>query len=321
MRFRQTKITSIPLLVRILAWAVLPGVVLSLLFLTGQLSRSTTLPPIPPIVAAAVDASPTDATSAVKTATFIPTQMPETGLETAINATPTVITPTEASLPEVPPTTVTPSVSPIATASPPLVPSTTVPSTLALPTVVDPTVVPETFVPAPPTAAPPAPTPTETSVPAAPADVPVSYAPITRLVIGAIGVDAAVEIKSLDGDGVMQTASAPDIVSWYDFSSQPVDGGNVVFAGHLDYAGYGPAVFWRLGELQPGNVIEVYQQDGTIVTYVVTSVRPFAATDDASAVVASTGRPTITLITCNGVFDSDNRAYDERLVITGDRVD
>jgi LPXTG-site transpeptidase (sortase) family protein len=140
-------------------------------------------------------------------------------------------------------------------------------------------------------------------------------------VISSIGVDAAVEVKSLDSDGVMQTPGAPDVVTWYDFSSQPVDDGNAVFAGHLDYANYGPAVFWRLGELQLGDVIEVYQEDGTILQYVVTSVRPFAATDDASGIVASAGKPTITLITCDGTFDREVRAYDERLVVTGDRID
>lgn len=128
-------------------------------------------------------------------------------------------------------------------------------------------------------------------------------------------------MKSLNADGVMQSPSAPDVVTWYDFSSQPADSGNVVFAGHLDYAGYGPAVFWRLGELGPDDVIEVHQQDGMILRYRVTSVRPFAATDDASGIVASAGRPTITLITCDGAFDSENRAYGERLVVTGDRID
>lgn len=154
-----------------------------------------------------------------------------------------------------------------------------------------------------------------------PADTLESYALITRFVIPSIGVDSAVEVKSLGPEGVMQAPGAPDIVSWYDFSSQPVDGGNAVFAGHLDYAGYGPAVFWRLGEVQPDDVIEVSLQDGRIVKYLVTAVRSFAATDDASEVVASSGKPTITLITCNGTFDSEAGAYDERLVVTGDRID
>jgi len=144
---------------------------------------------------------------------------------------------------------------------------------------------------------------------------------IARLVIPSIGVDAAVEVKGIEADGAMQAPGAPDIASWYDFSSHPVDVGNAVFAGHLDYAGYGPAVFWRLDELQPGDVIQVHLQDGKVLTYRVSGVRPFAATDNASSVVASTGKPTITLITCEGTFDSNERAYDERLVVTGDRID
>jgi LPXTG-site transpeptidase (sortase) family protein len=158
-------------------------------------------------------------------------------------------------------------------------------------------------------------------VPIVPTDVPETYAPITRLLIPSIGVDAAVEVKSIGADGVMQAPGAPDVVTWYDFSSPPAGDGNAVFAGHLDYAGYGPAVFWRLGDLQGNDVIEVFQQDGTNVRYRVTSVRPFAATDDARAVIASTGRPTITLITCEGTFDGQARAYDQRLVVTGDRID
>lgn len=154
-----------------------------------------------------------------------------------------------------------------------------------------------------------------------PSATPVSYAPLARLRIPSIGVDAAVETKSLDPDGTMQSPGAPDVVSWYDFSAQPVADGNAVFAGHVDYAGYGPAVFWRLGELQLGDIIEVAAQDGMLRRYQVTTVRPFEATADASGVVASAGKPTITLITCDGTFDQDTRAYNQRLVVTGERVD
>ncbi len=175
-----------------------------------------------------------------------------------------------------------------------------------------------------------APTPTSeplpvaqlTEVPLVPTESPAEpHVPIMRLVIPAIGVDAEVETRSVDSDGAMQTPGGPAVVSWYDFSSQPQDDGNAVFAGHLDYAGYGPAVFWDLRALAAGDVIEVHQQDGNIVQYRVTEVRPFAATDDAGEVVSSKGRPTITLITCDGTFDSNQRAYDQRLVVTGDRID
>lgn len=154
-----------------------------------------------------------------------------------------------------------------------------------------------------------------------PASIVTAYAPMTRLRIQSLGIDSAIEVKTIDTDGVMQAPGAPDFVAWYDFSSQSVEDGNAVFAGHLDYAGYGPAVFWRLGDVQPGDIIEVHHADGVVVRYAVTSVQPFSATDDASSVVASQGRPTITLITCDGDFDPTDRAYADRLVVTGDRID
>ncbi len=164
-------------------------------------------------------------------------------------------------------------------------------------------------------------TPTEQAIAPPSEPTPEPYLPIARLVIPSIGIDAAVEVRGVNPDGVMQTPGGPDVVAWYDFSSPPDGGGNAVFAGHLDYAGYGPAVFWDLHELQAGDLIEVYMQDGTMVLYRVTEVRSFAADDDPSEAVSSKGRPTITLITCDGSFDSGLREYDERLVVTGDRVD
>lgn len=289
-RLRQVKNISITRFAPMLALALFPGVLLlALLLLTDLVAHTDAVGMAPPDIAT-VTATPDSAHRDI-------VRLPE-GTSTAVWArttpaavnvvTPTTISPTPASPSPTQRTAVAPTVTPTMMDSP-----TTVPATVAPPTV----------------------------VPVDQTSTPGTYAAITRLLIPRIDVDAAVEVKSLDPDGVMQTPGAPDVVSWYDFSSQPVDEGNAVFAGHLDYAGYGPAVFWRLDELGPEDVIEVHQQDGTILRYRVTSVRPFAATDDASGIVASAGRPTITLITCDGAFDSENRSYDERLVVTGDRID
>ena len=144
---------------------------------------------------------------------------------------------------------------------------------------------------------------------------------ITGLLIPAIHVDAPVEVKGLDGNGVMQAPDSPGVVAWYDFSAQPDGHGNAVFAGHLDYAGVGPAVFWRLDQLQSGDAIEVTEQDGSVFHYQVTSVRYYSATVDATQVVASTGTPTITLITCSGSFDRKTQEYNQRIVVTGKQVE
>ena len=156
---------------------------------------------------------------------------------------------------------------------------------------------------------------------ARPTTTPEPQSRVRRLAISTIGVDAPVEIKSVDNNGVMQAPSSANVVSWYDFSAPPGTEGNAVFAGHLDYAGVGPAVFWRLGQLQSGGEITVTDQDGRSFRYRVASVRTYSATTDASPIVASTGKPTITLITCDGTFNHDTGEYDERIVVTGDLID
>jgi LPXTG-site transpeptidase (sortase) family protein len=144
--------------------------------------------------------------------------------------------------------------------------------------------------------------------------------PITRVRIPRIGVNAPVEIKSLDGDGVMQAPDSPSVVAWYDFSARPGTEGNTVFAGHLDFAGVGPAVFWDLGKLQPGDEIDVADEDGRSFRYRVASVRSYAVTADAGPIVASGGSPTITLITCDGTFNRATGEYNQRIVVSGTLV-
>ena len=81
---------------------------------------------------------------------------------------------------------------------------------------------------------------------------PVSTAPITRVSVPRVGINAPVEVLTLDGAGAMQDPRTPSAVAWYDFSARPGQLGNVVLAGHVDYEKYGPAVFWRLRDLKPG---------------------------------------------------------------------
>jgi LPXTG-site transpeptidase (sortase) family protein len=153
-----------------------------------------------------------------------------------------------------------------------------------------------------------------------PNSAPVSNAPLTQLEIPAIGVVAPVEVKSIDANGVMENPSSPHAVAWYDFTSRPEGNGNSVFAGHLDYAGVGPAVFWNLGSLKPGDEVTVRLGNGHVVGYRITGVRSVHADADASDIVASGDIAKITIITCAGSFDPSSQEYDQRIVVTGERV-
>ncbi len=146
-------------------------------------------------------------------------------------------------------------------------------------------------------------------------------ATIARLVIPAIDVDAPVTVKGLDTQGVMEAPDDPIHVAWYGFSTRPGSGGNAVFAGHVDYASAGPAVFWNLENLKSDDVIEIRLDDGTDYHYRVTAKGTF---DEGAVpldrIVGPTPGDSVTLITCAGNFNRATQRYDQRLVIRGELI-
>lgn len=154
-----------------------------------------------------------------------------------------------------------------------------------------------------------------------------------RLLIPAIGVNAAFSTKAVPGSGpsrgVMPNPNGPEDVAYYDFSAfdqlggLPGRGGNVVLAGHVDYINYGPAVFWRLHELKTGDRVNVRLADGSTVAYEVVfnkQVGVEAPNADRlfGKLVQATSPESITLITCSGDFA--NGHYNNRQIVWARRV-
>src|SRR5205823_2800281 len=119
----------------------------------------------------------------------------------------------------------------------------------------------------------------------------------------------------IKADGAMESPVGPDPVGWYDFSPTPGNPGNTVFSGHRDWHTGVTGVFWRLGELQPGDRIEVVLADGRAVDYAV-KLTVLIPPDGmpVEEIVGQTPEEIITLITCEGSFDTSNRDYDKRRV-------
>jgi LPXTG-site transpeptidase (sortase) family protein len=142
-----------------------------------------------------------------------------------------------------------------------------------------------------------------------------------RLVVPSIGVDAPVVVLGLDGDGAMLAPEGPDPVAWYDFSPTPGNAGNTVFSGHRDWRTGVTGVFWRLGELVPGDRISVMLVDGRSVDYdVLLSVLMGPEDMPIGDVVGQTDVELITLITCEGVFNPRSREYNLRRVVWAQRA-
>jgi len=150
-----------------------------------------------------------------------------------------------------------------------------------------------------------------------------SNAPITVLVIPKFAIEAPVQVKGVDANNVMESPDGPTNVAWYDFSAKPGHGGNSVFSGHVDYIDYGPAVFWHLGDLVAGDIVEVRLEDGTVYTYSVDSLAVVSSSPTEEELLGIVGPSTddiITMITCSGTFNSETDQYDQRTVVRARRV-
>ena len=144
----------------------------------------------------------------------------------------------------------------------------------------------------------------------------------SRLVIPTIDVDAAVEPVGLTPDGAMGVPAGAYTVGWYHFGSPPGAVGNAVINGHVDLASVGPAVFWRLRELRPGDTVVVVTEDGEERRFRVTEVVSYPnASVPLERVFGPAASPRLNLITCDGTFIASRRDYDQRLVVYSEAIE
>ena len=142
-----------------------------------------------------------------------------------------------------------------------------------------------------------------------------------RVAASSIGVDAPVDPLGLTPTGAMEVPTDFARVGWYQGSAAPGDPGVSVLAGHLDDAD-GPAVFFKLERLKPGEQIEVQRSDGTTARFAVTDVKVFPKqrfpTDQVFGTAAGPG---LRLVTCIGRFDRKRSTYLDNLVVFATPID
>ncbi|MDQ3856267.1 MAG: sortase [Chloroflexota bacterium] len=159
----------------------------------------------------------------------------------------------------------------------------------------------------PPTKTPPTPTP----APALP----------VRLKIDTpqVKVDAAIEyvgkVTSGPSAGAMDVPKKWEDVAWYKPGYVPGEPGNAVLAGHLDST-TGPAVFWRLNDLQIGDTVSLVNKDNNTLRFKVRK-KEIYFNDNAPLIdiFGPAKTPRLNLITCDGVFDRSKKEYDRKLVV------
>ncbi|MET8309610.1 class F sortase [Micromonospora sp. NPDC005173] len=170
------------------------------------------------------------------------------------------------------------------------------------------------------------PTVTATGVPpvdgesVAQADAPAGLArsAATTIEIPRIGVNATIMSLGTNPDGTVQVPplSKADQAGWYEPGVSPGETGNAVIVGHVDSAKLGPAVFFDLGSLVPGDRITVGRADGKPVAFRVDSVKSYPKTSFPNELVyGPNDRAGLRVVTCGGQFDETVKSYPDNVVV------
>lgn len=160
----------------------------------------------------------------------------------------------------------------------------------------------------------PAAGPDEPSGPQLPESSPVQVA------IPGLGVTSTVVDLGLNLDGTMEVPQDPAEVGWYVGSHSPGGNGAAVLAGHVTWD-RAPAVFFRLGDLRPGDQVEVTREDGRTAVFEVRRIARFPKNEfPTDAVYGQVDQPSLRLITCGGAYDEAANRYLDNIIVWADMV-
>jgi LPXTG-site transpeptidase (sortase) family protein len=134
--------------------------------------------------------------------------------------------------------------------------------------------------------------------------------------IGVLGVDApVVPVGVVPDSNLLEAPANPTTTGWYKHGPAPGEGGSAVIAGHVDYAGV-RGVFFGLRTIEPGAAITVDYQDGSTRTWRVVARRQYQKTElPTDMLFARQGSPSLTLVTCGGLYDASRRSYRDNVVV------
>lgn len=142
-----------------------------------------------------------------------------------------------------------------------------------------------------------------------------------RLRIPKIGVDTSFVELGVDEDREIEVPESFDEVGWYRHGPTPGELGPAVVLGHVD-SFEGPAVFYSLGQLDPGDRVEIDRADGSTAVFEVKTLERYRQDSFPTTLVyGDIDHAGLRLITCSGSFNRDTQRYDQNLVVYAELVD
>ncbi len=133
--------------------------------------------------------------------------------------------------------------------------------------------------------------------------------------VSALGIHSQLVQVGLNTDGTVEVPSTYSKAAWYRLGPPPGALGAAVLLGHVD-SYRGPAVFFQLGAMRPGQVIDVTRADGSVAHFRVDAVKTYPKdafpTETVYGPITYAG---LRLVTCGGTFDNTTRRYDSNVVV------
>ena len=138
--------------------------------------------------------------------------------------------------------------------------------------------------------------------------------------IPAIGVTSKLMYVGLNKDGSIQVPPLNDPpltneAAWYKYSPTPGQLGPAVIEGHVDSASDGPSVFFRLGALKPGDLVDITLADHQVAVFKISGVRSYPKDQFPTTLIyGGISYAGLRLITCGGSFDYATGHYESNIV-------
>ncbi len=135
------------------------------------------------------------------------------------------------------------------------------------------------------------------------------------LQIPAIGLTTSLSTLGLNTDGTVQVPTDYQQPGWFRLGPTPGQVGSAVILGHVDNH-QGPAVFFQIRSLVPGDPVDVTLADGVMAQFTVTSVAMYSKSEfPDQQVYGSHGSSALQLVTCGGAFDAQTGSYLSNIVV------
>ena len=136
-----------------------------------------------------------------------------------------------------------------------------------------------------------------------------------RLRIPKLNIDTYFVDLGLNAEGEIEVPKGYEEVGWYKYGPTPGELGPAVVLGHVD-SYMGPAVFFYLGQLDLGDIVEIDRADGTTAKFRVDKLERYKQDDfPTSLVYGDLNYAGLRLITCSGTYNRESRRYDSNLIV------